>query len=90
MGGVPNAIPERTGVPAYGYPYPWSVVPYLPGAPAADADSLDLAGVAAAWTALWTRARGWALGLAVVFLAHSDDNPQLMTVGRRALERVLG
>jgi hypothetical protein len=38
VGGVPNAIPERTGVPAYGYPYPWSVVPYLPGAPAADAD----------------------------------------------------
>src|SRR6202044_3006572 len=28
----------------------------------------------AAWTALWTRARGWALSLAVVFLAHSDDN----------------
>jgi len=43
-----------------------------------------------AWAALWTRARGWALGLAIVFLAHSDDNPQLLTVGRRALERVLG
>jgi aminoglycoside phosphotransferase (APT) family kinase protein len=173
---LPIPAPERTGVPAYGYPYPWSVVPYLPGAPATDADSLDLAGVAAdvggflgslhapappeapahagppvwlhgdlhpanvlvsggrvsgvidfgditagdpatdlavawmllplerhatfravyqsvrpgptdpaAWSALWTRARGWALGLAVVFLAHSDDNPQLLTVGRRAL-----
>jgi hypothetical protein len=36
------------------------------------------------------RAAGWALGLAVVFLAHSDDNPQLMTAGHRTLERVLG
>jgi aminoglycoside phosphotransferase (APT) family kinase protein len=221
---LPIPAPERTGVPAHGYPYPWSVVPFLAGEPATDADSLDLAGVAAdvggflgslhapappeapanpfrgvpladraesfesnlrlvsdrvdagaaqrvwagavaapahagppvwlhgdlhpanilvsagrvsgiidfgditagdpatdlavAWmllpleqhatfraayqsgragspdpaarAALWTRARGWALGLAVVFLAHSDDNPQLMTVGRRALGRVLG
>jgi aminoglycoside phosphotransferase (APT) family kinase protein len=227
---LPIPAPERIGVPAYGYPYSWSVVPYLPGQPAANADSLDLAGVAAdlggflgslhasappdapanpfrgvplvdraesfeanlrlvsdrvdvgcaqrvwagavaapahagppvwlhgdlhpanilvsdgrvsgvidfgditsgdpatdlavawmllplehhgtfraayrsarstrlgpagsldpaAWTALWTRARGWALSLAVVFLAHSDDNPQLMTVGCRTLERVLG
>jgi aminoglycoside phosphotransferase (APT) family kinase protein len=44
----------------------------------------------AAWAARWTRARGWALGLAVVFLAHSEDNPPLLAVGRRALERVLG
>jgi len=43
---IPN--PERTGVPAHGYPYPWSVVPYLPGAPAAQASSLDLAAAAAA------------------------------------------
>jgi aminoglycoside phosphotransferase (APT) family kinase protein len=44
----------------------------------------------AACAALWTRARGWALRLAIVFLAHSDDNPQLMTIGRRTIERVLG
>ena len=44
--------PERTGVPAAGYPYPWSVVPYLPGTPAADmldvAGALDFAGLATA------------------------------------------
>jgi aminoglycoside phosphotransferase (APT) family kinase protein len=110
---LPIPAPERTGVPAYGYPYSWSVVPYLPGEPAADlavawmllplehhatfraayrsaqagrAGSLD----PAAWTALWARARGWAVGFALVFLTHSDDNPQLLTVGRRTLDRVLG
>jgi hypothetical protein len=39
--------------------------------------------------ALWARARGWALNLAIVFLAHSADNPQLLNVGRRTLHRVL-
>jgi hypothetical protein len=35
-------------------------------------------------------ARGWALNLALVFLAHSADNPQLHAVGRRTLRAVLG
>lgn len=39
--------------------------------------------------ALWARARGWALDLGVVFLAHSADNPQLLSVGRRTLRAVL-
>ena len=39
---------------------------------------------------LWIRARGWALNLAVVFLAHSADNPQLGQIGRRTLDAVLG
>jgi aminoglycoside phosphotransferase (APT) family kinase protein len=43
---LPIPAPERTGVPADGYPYAWSVVPYLAGEPAADADGLDLEGVA--------------------------------------------
>jgi aminoglycoside phosphotransferase (APT) family kinase protein len=38
---------------------------------------------------LWRRARGWALALAVMFLAHSADNPQLHHVGRRTLAAVL-
>jgi aminoglycoside phosphotransferase (APT) family kinase protein len=39
--------------------------------------------------ALRARARGWALNLAVVFLAHSADNPVLLEVGRRTLSTVL-
>src|ERR1700733_4638110 len=45
---LPIPYPERTGVPALGYPYSWSVVPYLPGVPAAQAGSFDPAGAAAA------------------------------------------
>ena len=44
---LPIPYPERTGVPACGYPYSWSVVPYLPGVPAARARSFDPAGAAA-------------------------------------------
>ena len=39
--------------------------------------------------ALRARARGWALNLAIVFLAHSEDNPVLLEVGRRTLRTVL-
>jgi aminoglycoside phosphotransferase (APT) family kinase protein len=39
--------------------------------------------------ALRARARGWALNLAIVFLAHSEDNPVLRDVGRRTLRSVL-
>ena len=45
---LPIPYPERTGVPACGYPYSWSMVPYLPGVPAAEAGSFDPAGAAAA------------------------------------------
>jgi aminoglycoside phosphotransferase (APT) family kinase protein len=44
---LPIPYPERTGVPGHGYPYSWSVVPYLPGVPAAEARSFDPAGAAA-------------------------------------------
>ena len=39
--------------------------------------------------ATWERARGWALCLALVFLAHSADNPLMAGIGRRALDAVL-
>lgn len=45
---LPIPRPERTGVAACGYPYSWSVVPYLPGVPAAEASSFDPAAAAAA------------------------------------------
>src|ERR1700751_5784543 len=38
---LPIPYPERTGVPGRGYPYSWSVVPYLPGVPAVQASSFD-------------------------------------------------
>jgi len=37
----------------------------------------------------WARGRGWALNLAIVFLAWSADNPRLHAVGRRTLAAVL-
>ena len=45
---LPIPYPERTGAPACGYPYSWSLVPYLPGVPAAQAGSFDPAAAAAA------------------------------------------
>jgi aminoglycoside phosphotransferase (APT) family kinase protein len=39
---LPIPYPERTGHSALGYPYSWSVVPYIPGTPAADAEPEDL------------------------------------------------
>ena len=45
---LPVPYPERTGVPGCGYPYSWSVVPYLPGVPAAQASSFDPAAAAVA------------------------------------------
>jgi aminoglycoside phosphotransferase (APT) family kinase protein len=38
---------------------------------------------------LWARARGWALALALAFLAHSADNPLLAGIGRRTIDAVL-
>lgn len=48
------------------------------------------AGNGAVSAATWARGRGWALHLALVFLAWSADNPQLHDVGRRTLDAVLG
>ena len=45
---LPIPCPERTGAPAHGYPYSWSVVRYLPGVPAAQAGALDVASATAA------------------------------------------
>lgn len=43
---LPVPSPERTGHAALGYPYSWSVVPFIPGTPAADAPgSVDLPAV---------------------------------------------
>lgn len=46
------------------------------------------AGKHAASDGIWARARGWALALSLVFLAHSADNPQLAEVGHRTISAV--
>jgi len=38
---------------------------------------------------LWARAEGWALALALVFLAYSADNPMMAGIGERTLAAVL-
>lgn len=43
----------------------------------------------AADDATWTRARGWALALALVFATHSADNPAMLGIGHRTLGAVL-
>jgi aminoglycoside phosphotransferase (APT) family kinase protein len=37
----------------------------------------------------WTRAKGWALALAVTYLASSADNPMMAGIGERTLRAVL-
>jgi aminoglycoside phosphotransferase (APT) family kinase protein len=48
------------------------------------------AGQYAADGSIWARARGWALALSLVFLAHSADNPQLADIGHRTISAILG
>jgi hypothetical protein len=38
---------------------------------------------------IWARARGWALALSLVFLAHSADNPLLRGIGDRTVNALL-
>jgi aminoglycoside phosphotransferase (APT) family kinase protein len=47
------------------------------------------AGYASADDATWARSRGWALVLALAFLAHSADNPLMARIGRRTIAALL-
>jgi aminoglycoside phosphotransferase (APT) family kinase protein len=38
----------------------------------------------------WARAKGWALNMSLVFLAHSADNQQIAAIGQRTISAVLG
>lgn len=53
------------------------------------AASAGVGGVGVIDDGMWVRARGWALSMAVGFLMHCADNPQLFGVGRRTLRAVL-
>jgi aminoglycoside phosphotransferase (APT) family kinase protein len=48
-----------------------------------------VAPLAGATEADWARARGWAVNFAVVYLANSDDEPVMYTIGERLLDTVL-
>jgi aminoglycoside phosphotransferase (APT) family kinase protein len=74
------------GDPASDLSVAWMLLP--PGCHAGFWSAYQAAG-ARADDALRARARGWALNLAIVFLAHSEDNPVLREVGRRTLSAVL-
>jgi hypothetical protein len=39
--------------------------------------------------ACWARAKGWALVLGLVYLAHSADNPLIAGIGHRTITAVL-
>ena len=49
----------------------------------------SFAGDAAADEDTWARARGWAVSLALAYLAHAADHPVMADVGLRTLDRVL-
>jgi aminoglycoside phosphotransferase (APT) family kinase protein len=74
------------GDPASDLAVAWMLLP--PGCHAGFWSAYQAAG-GRAGDALQARARGWALNFAIVFLAHSEDNPVLRKVGRRTLRTVL-
>ncbi|MDA8319178.1 MAG: phosphotransferase, partial [Actinomycetota bacterium] len=76
-----------SGDPASDLAVAWMLLP--PEVRPAMWDQYQSGGPAGLSAGLWTRARGWALALGLVFLAHSADNPQLLAVGERTLREVL-
>ncbi len=74
------------GDPASDLSVAWMLLP--PGGQARFWTAYQVAGGQPGNT-LRARAAGWALNLAIVFLAHSEDNPVLRQVGRRTLRAVL-
>jgi aminoglycoside phosphotransferase (APT) family kinase protein len=78
-----------SGDPATDLAVAWMLLPLsLHGAFRAAYEDAGGARDGAEGDALWRRARGWALHFALVYLAYSADNPQLLDVGRRTLGRI--
>jgi aminoglycoside phosphotransferase (APT) family kinase protein len=76
-----------SGDPATDLAVAWTLLP----ADCHDAfrNAYRAAGRYAASDDTWARAKGWALALSLVFLAHSADNPLLAEIGRHTLSAVL-
>ena len=75
------------GDPASDLSVAWMLLPA--GHHAAFRDAYLAAGGRPVTAHTWARARGWALALAVTFLAHSADNPMMAGIGRHTLAAVL-
>jgi aminoglycoside phosphotransferase (APT) family kinase protein len=76
------------GDPATDLSVAWMLLPA--GCRATFRDAYQAAGGPPISAATWARARGWALSLAISFLAHSADNPLIAGIGHRTLAAVLG
>jgi aminoglycoside phosphotransferase (APT) family kinase protein len=75
------------GDPATDLSVAWALLP--PDAHPAFRAAYQDAGGAGSAGGIWLRARGWALGLALAFLASSADNALMAAIGRRSLAAVL-
>lgn len=73
------------GDPATDLAVAWMVLPAV--------DRQAFRHAAGAWRpvddATWQRARAWALALAIAYLAESDNNPAMASIGRRTLAAAL-
>jgi aminoglycoside phosphotransferase (APT) family kinase protein len=76
-----------SGDPATDVSVTWMLLPA--GDHAAFRDAYRAASGRSLTAPTWARARGWALTLALAFLAHSADNPLMAGIGRRTLAAVL-
>lgn len=76
------------GDPATDLAVAWMMLP-AQHRPAFKAAYRTAGAIHAADDGLWRRARGWALNFALIYLAHSADNPQLAKVGADTLRAVL-
>jgi aminoglycoside phosphotransferase (APT) family kinase protein len=87
ISGVIDFIDITAGDPATDLAVAWMLLPA--GQHRAFQHAYNEAGQVAAGDALWARAKGWALEMSLVYLAHSADNPLIAGIGRRTLDAVL-
>jgi aminoglycoside phosphotransferase (APT) family kinase protein len=88
LSGVIDFGDITSGDPAIDLSVAWMMLPA--GCHGAFRHAYHAAGGRPADDPLWLRARGWALVLALVFLAHSADNPQQHAIGKHTMTALLG
>jgi aminoglycoside phosphotransferase (APT) family kinase protein len=88
VSGVVDFGDLTSGDPAADLSAAWTLLPPASGREAFR-EAYVAAGGPGADDDTWIRARGWALALSLVFLAHSADNPMLAGIGRRTMDAVI-